>query len=271
MPPSHLTLLTDNRLPIMVVSHERSGTHFFMNTMAACFDYVSDPWVDIDRHQFNINYYHPPTLQALILEVAGWKAANILKSHHEFAFFSEIIAAFEGAIRIVYVFRNPADVMASYWRFLHTWPWVEGPKTNTAFDFAMTAPMGRLLRLQFQQFDTMLDRWASHVRHWVTASEQSTNIHIVKYESLDLHFDDTVTALGAAIGLEPRRLARPSRYHSVVTAGEVNFDPAPGADNRDAIADLAMTRFPDLMTRLGYDRSLDHIESRKRQPILRQI
>jgi len=32
--------------PVMVVSHQRSGTHFMMNTVAACFGYVSNPWLD---------------------------------------------------------------------------------------------------------------------------------------------------------------------------------------------------------------------------------
>jgi len=253
----------------MVVSHERSGTHFAMNTLATCFDYVSDPWIDLDRHQFNINYYHPPTLQGLILEVAAWKAANILKSHHEFAFFAGITGAFAEAITIVYVFRNPADVMASYWRFLNTWEWIEGPKTKTAFNFAIAPPMGRIMRLQFQQFDTMLDRWANHVEHWLDAASQSANIHVVKYENLEFYFENTVRALGAAIGLEPRRIVRPSRDKNVVAAGTLNFVPAPGADNREAIADLALAKYPDLMARLGYDRNAHHLEKREPRPMLR--
>ena len=37
----NLTPLGDHRRPIMVVSHERSGTHFMVNTLAARFGYVS--------------------------------------------------------------------------------------------------------------------------------------------------------------------------------------------------------------------------------------
>lgn len=110
----------------MFVSNERSGTHFKMNTLAARFDYASKPWVDIDYHQFNINYYHAQTLRTVILQLATMRTANILKSHHEYEFFSEKIDSFAGAINIVYIYRNPPDVMASYRRFLRRWNWVEG-------------------------------------------------------------------------------------------------------------------------------------------------
>lgn len=254
----------------MVVSHERSGTHFMMNTLAKCFDYVSDPWLDLDMHHFNINYYHSESLRTLILEVAEWRAANILKSHHEFAFFRDISAAFEGVIHIIYIYRNPADVMASYWRFLHTWDWMEGPKTNTVFAFATTPPMGGIMRLQFRQYDTMLDRWANHVRYWVQASLQSTNIHLVKYENLALHYEDAVRALGGALGFEPRRIERPARDQHVVQAGNVNFAPTPGSDNREAVTALAMSKFPDLMARLGYNQSVDRIDNLPRPSIRRR-
>ena len=198
------------------------------------------------------------------------ESGKYFKESPRVCIFSEIIAAFEGAIHIVYVFRNPADVMASYWRFLHTWHWVEGPKTKTALNFATSAPMGRLLRLQFRQFDTMLDRWANHVQQWVEASSRSTNIHLVKYENLDFHFEDTVNALGAAIGLKPHQFVRPSRDQNIVRAGDLNFVPAPGSDNRGMITDLAISRFPELMARLGYDRWEAQFGSREQQQIQRR-
>lgn len=42
LPPTELTALGDTRQPIMVVSHKRSATHFMMNTLAACFDHISN-------------------------------------------------------------------------------------------------------------------------------------------------------------------------------------------------------------------------------------
>jgi Sulfotransferase domain len=243
------TPLDDGCLPIMVVSHERSGTHFLMNALAGCFGYVANPWVDVDRNKFNINYYHPQNLQNLILKLAALRSANILKCHHEFEFFAPVIEEFSGALRIIYIYRNPADVMASYWRFLRTWRWAEGPKVDTALAFATAAPMGRLMRYQYRQYDSMLERWANHVGQW---TQGASNIHLVKYEDLDGRYEDTINGLGAALDLKPRTLKPPPRGHNVVQQGNINFVPAAGADNRAAVAGLARAKFPELMARLGY-------------------
>ncbi len=246
--------LPNGRLPIMVVSHERSGTHFTMNALAACFGYVSRPWIDIDWHQFAINYFHPPSLKTLLLNVAGLRAANLVKSHHEFEFFARFAPATEGAINIVYVYRNPADVMSSFWRFLHTWDWVEGPTVDTALGFATAAPMGQLMRYQFREHGTMLERWANHVEHWVGAAERSNNIHVVRYEDLAQRYDDTITRLGRRLGMQPLQIVPPARNVNVVQAGGVKFAPGAECDNRGAVAELALARFPALMDRLGYGR-----------------
>ncbi len=249
---SESTPLPPGRLPIMVASHERSGTHFTMNALASCFGYVSSPWIDIDRHQFNINYFHTPSLKALLQNVAGLRAANIVKTHHEFEFFKRFAASTEGVLNIIYVYRNPADVMASFWRFLHTWDWAEGPTEDTALGFATAPPMGQLMRYQFRQYPTMLERWANHVEHWVDAARRANNIHVVRYEDLAQRYQDTITRLGSRLGMQPGRIAPPPRNVNVVQAGALAWAPGPGSDNRDAVAGLALARFPALMDRLGY-------------------
>lgn len=246
------TPLPAGRLPILVVSHERSGTHFTMNSLAACFDYVSAPWIDFDRHHFNINYYHPPSLKELLLNVAGLRFANIVKSHHELEFFQDFLAAIEGAYHIIYVYRNPADVMASYWRYLPTWDWAEGPREATALDFANAPPMGHLMRYQFRQYPTMLDRWANHVEQWVDAAQRGNSIHIVRYEDLAQRYDHTIQELGRRFGMEPSRILPPARDVNVVQSGPVKFAPSAASNNRDAVAALALQKFPALMDRLGY-------------------
>jgi hypothetical protein len=66
----------------MVVSHERSRTHFLMNALAACYGYVSAPWVNLDLPTVNINYYYPPRVRDILLALAARPMANVVKSHH---------------------------------------------------------------------------------------------------------------------------------------------------------------------------------------------
>lgn len=247
-----ITVLRDGLRPIMVVSHERSGTHFTMNALAKCFDYVSRPWIDLDTHQININYFAPSELSSTLRQLAAMRPAHVVKSHHEFRFFAEILDEVGRAFHLVYVYRHPADTLASYWKLLNAFPWSEGPKSVTALEFATSAPMARLMRYQFHQYGSMLDRWANHVRGWTEAAKTSPLIHLVRYENLHHDYETAVRDLGARLGMEPARIERPARDENVIGGPDMPFDPAPGADNRAMIGELALRTCPELLAELGY-------------------
>jgi hypothetical protein len=244
--------LAEGRRPVLVVSHERSGTHFTMNAVGACLDYVSRPWFDVDRHQLNINYYDKAALRAALLEIARRRPAHILKSHHEFDFFDGIAGELARAFHVIYVYRHPADALASYWRMLHTLPWAEGPRASSALAFAAAPPMARLMRYQYRQYPTMLARWANHVRGWLDAAARNPAIATVRYEDLAADYETVVRGLAEHMGEPVRQLLRPPRDENVISGGGLAFEPAPGADNRDRIAELAQRTCPELMARLGY-------------------
>lgn len=244
----------------MVVSHERSGTHFTMNTLAARFGYVSAPWVDMDREDFSINYFYPEMFGTLVRTFAGLGTTSIAKSHHEFAFFKDFL----GEVReldVVYVHRRPADVMASLWRFLHTWPWIEGPKVESPLALANAEPMGQLMRYQHRQYDTMLDRWANHVAGWVEAATQFEHVHLVRYDDLTGDFEGAVAKIGEELRLGPIGTKCPLTNENVVASGPLAFHAVEGERDRDLITLLALRRHPELMARLGYVSSPKIVQS----------
>lgn len=247
-----ITALADDRRPLIVVSHERSGTHFTMNAIGKCFDYVSRPWIDLDLHQINVNYFAPRVLSDTLQKLAQMRPANLIKSHHEFRFFADIIEEVGRAYRLVYVYRSPADTLASYWRLLNAYPWMEGPKCATVLEFSTSAPMARLLRYQYHQYGTMLDRWANHVRGWTEAARAFPAIRLVRYEDLRDDYEAVIRDLGAWMGLEPTRFEVPSKSEDVIGGPDLPFHPAPGADNRAMVAELARRTHPELLERLGY-------------------
>lgn len=244
--------MKDGRRPILVVSHERSGTHFTMNAIGKCFDRISKPWLDLDRHHININYFYPETVAQTLANLGGHRPKNLVKSHHQAAFFESILARVAETWDIVYVHRHPADVLASFWRLLNTLPWAEGPKTATALEFATTPPMARILRYQFHQCPTMLDRWAQHVDGWVEVAERTGLAHVIRYEDLAGDYEGTIGKMGERFGQTPIGFEKPSRTENVVSAGPVPFNPSPADDNRAAVGELARVRYPELMARLGY-------------------
>jgi len=79
--------------------------------------------------------------------------------------------------------------------------------------------MGQLMRYQFRQYDTMLDRWANQIEHWLQAPAVSRRIHVAKYKDLANGYDDTVSRLGDALGYESRQIVRSSRGQKVVQMG----------------------------------------------------
>lgn len=240
--------------PVMVVSHERSGTHFTMNSLAACFGYASLPWISLDSSDFNINFHYAPMLRDALQAVVGLQAANIIKSHHEFGFFADIIGDLKG-LDIVYVHRRPADVMSSYWRFVHTWPWNEGPKTATALEFASATPAGQLMRYQQTERATMLDRWAAHVGGWTEAADRYENVHTVRYEDLDADYERALGLLGQSLELQPIRMVRLQAGDPRapgVRSGPLAAPPEQPPQDRNLIWQLALKRHPLLMRRLGY-------------------
>ena len=96
-----LALFGEERPAVMVVSHERSGTHFLMNALAACYGYVSAPWVNLCLPTVNSNSYYPPRVRNTPLSLAAG-AAVVSNDAHLLA-----VAGREG-LEVV----RPADVRA---------------------------------------------------------------------------------------------------------------------------------------------------------------
>jgi hypothetical protein len=248
----NFTLFEDMRPAVMVVSHERSGTHFLMNSLASCYGYTSAPWVDFDRPTFNINYYYLPEVRDLLLALADRPMANVVKSHHAADFFAGELQRITERYVIFVVCRDPAAVMVSFWRFMHQWPWNEGPKTLDAESFATAEPCGRLLGYQMRQQASMLHRWSAHAEGWLAAAASSSRVVVVRYEDLDSNYEETVRGFSKYLGRPPQAIVRPARDYNVIPGGPC--DPAGKglSPNLDALRRLCRKQVGMTMSRLGY-------------------
>ncbi len=180
------------------------------------------------------------------------RLANTVKSHHQVGFFEDSLTGVVGLFTILYVHRNPIDVLPSCHRFMNRWDWLEGPRTENCKAYIRAAPSGHMMRYQINQHANMLKRWQAHVEGWLAAGETHAGIVPVRFEDLDRDYERTVDVLGQALDLEPRPHGRPSRDENVI-------DPRTGAEADDPgrsfdADDLAF--FEDqigaTMARLGY-------------------
>jgi hypothetical protein len=241
---------TAYRPPVMVISHERSGTHFLMNSIASAYGYVSQPWVDLDDHHIPINYFHQPSIAGALNHLADRQIAAIVKSHHPSTFFENILDEVLGRYVIFYIHRDPADVMASFFKFMYAWHCHVGPQREDAVAFAAAAPEGRLMRYQTHQRRNMLDRWAQHVEGWYRAAEGRPRLRLVRYQDLRDDYATTVSSFADILRREPTDLTPPARDVNVVNGREPERKlPTP---DRQALRALALQEVPDTMRLLGY-------------------
>lgn len=237
----------------MVVSHERSGTHFLMNSLAACYGYTSNPFINFDRPDVEINYCQASKVRQVLLALAARPMANVVKSHHAVDFFKgELNELIERYVLFV-ICRHPAPVMVSFWRFMHEWNWNEGPKTDDPITFARSEPCGGIMRYQMRQAANMLRRWASHVEGWLDAAAEFPRIVVVRYEDLDADYERTVRGFEAVLGHPPQALVRPARDRSVILPGHIAPKVSDLPPDMEALRELCRAQVGPTMSRLGYE------------------
>ncbi len=238
------------RPSVMVVSHERSGTHFLMNAIARGYGYTVKPWVDLDYSQMPINFHAPRGLANVLGRLADQNIASIIKSHHAVEFFDPVLDDLTKKLTIFYIHRDPVSVMLSLWRFMNHWQWHEGPKRDDPLAFAVAEPEGQMLRYQMHQRRNMLDRWAAHVEGWVKAAKGRSRVRVVRYDDLKDDYAATLKSFRDLLKAKPTDLTPPPPDVDVVAkkaavAGDVSYD-------RDALHALALTEVGKTMKALGY-------------------
>jgi Sulfotransferase domain len=202
--------------PVMVVSHERSGTHFLMNSVARGYGYVANPWINLDLYPFAINYHHPPEIARLLMSFAELGTASIVKSHHPADFFAGVLDRIAERYVVLYIHRDPVEVMLSFFQFMHHWRWHEGPKLEDPLAFARAQPEGQMLRYQVRQQPSLLHRWQNHVEGWLAAAAAQPRIVPIRYKDLRDDYATTLQGLVAVLGSEPVDLTPPPREKDTI-------------------------------------------------------
>lgn len=213
---------TDGRKKLAVISHERSGTHFLMNTVGNHFGYIAKPWWNFDFDSLTINFHATLSIQRYLRIHHDKSILNILKSHHPADFFDGILDYVADQFHILYIYRDPRDAIVSNWKLIRSFPWDEGPKPESAGEFIRAEPRGGMMRYQKIQQRNMLHRWKSNVESWLIAAEKNPQLPIclLKYEDLDKEFEKTLGKISQFTGIECGKLAKPKVDENVIGSGE---------------------------------------------------
>lgn len=205
---------------VLVVSSERSGTHWLMDTITSNFT-MEDPSIMpafINLDEPDVMYADPDEMKKALqflpsgAPLDGVALAHPFKSHHPFDFFEPIWDYVKSQYHVFYIARDGRDVMTSFWR--HCWKVTGvGPRAFNATKFMDTWPCPPLDRYHAVYSPaTMLERWGLHISSWMC--ELVDGVHYVKYEDMQSDFAGEVRRIGEYMGIEP-----PERIYAPKLAG----------------------------------------------------
>lgn len=191
---------------VLVVSHERSGTHFFINSLILNFGF-NKGCIDVyAKDSLNLN---DKKKLKYINKVHGFFDKNyksktnlIYKSHHQSGFFEDILLELRKFYNVFYVVRDPRDTLVSCFHYFHNagvkaFP-LAGSVKELIFDVRPYAyPFDGAYSLV--RSDNFINRWIAHVSGWMKYRQE---IEVVLYTELKNSFADTMQDVGGVLSRE---------------------------------------------------------------------
>lgn len=207
--------LLAKRGPVYVISHERSGTHLALNLIYKNF-YVRHAFYDVPLWR---GPYGDPAeagnyWESLMRE--KWpdleRQGGLIKCHCE----AEIFRKFFVKAPVVYVMRDPRDVLVSIYHYLNhpeiyrNNPWMEDQRCASFSEF-LHQPLTPFLKFGFagrENARNVMERWAEHVRGWLLAPDAAH----VRYEDMVRHYRQVIRRVSAVTKLRPKLMTKAIRF-----------------------------------------------------------
>lgn len=187
---------------VIVVSFQRSGTHFLINTLSTNFVGIDDGWVDIIHEKENrwVKEVSPHNFKDKIYEQllkvyypSPFK--KCLKTHYQVYFFEHYLEEIIGKYDIFYMIRDPRDVMVACYHYYN----------NTNFEQFIKEPdFSRFLRRELWDVRTetqpfsysqvkprnIVDKWNNHVLSWLPYKDKG--VTFIRFYDLKARLEQTL-------------------------------------------------------------------------------
>ncbi len=172
-----------SRKNILVVSHERSGTHFLINAIARNFLHYSNEEISL--------LGSPPELKEIFEKLNSVEERRIIKSHHQIDFFREILSGMLEHFHIFYIVRDGRDVLTSFYHYSNEAPEDKFPHTKSISELLSLNPAGYEYdnAYSLNKSQNVVERWVKHVEGWLEVEDK---INVIKYEDLMNNFEDEI-------------------------------------------------------------------------------
>ena len=213
--------------PLMISSHERSGTHFLINSIALNSKFTNNPLIHFDNNFLGalINFYSSKSIMNFFHFLVEKKCSSIVKNHFASEFFVDdkndnfILEQ----LKIIYIARDPFYALASYCRFINFLSMKEGPRTDNLMMFIKSEPRWNMIRYQDSQYPSVAERWANHVLGWHRLSLKHKNVCFVTYRDLDENYFETIEKIFEFLQVPAeRKFERPDANKNTVRIPNLN-------------------------------------------------
>lgn len=176
--------------PIVVITHERSGTHLLIN----CINYVNKGQFytigyTSNKKDFNLKGYTHITRKDIMSN--AYIPDSVSKSHHQVEFMTGYVDFLFEKYKVVYVKRNLCDVLTSYYKFIPK----PGQKNFPSIDewvFNKPDDIGHRYLQPYSpdphviiEPENYVHRWYLHTSGWLKYAEQML---VVNYEDMLLDY-----------------------------------------------------------------------------------
>ena len=209
---------------IIVCSHERSGTHFLMNSISLNSEYSVDPYLNFDLAPLGdtVNFFSTHNVANFIDKICTidnknkkYGLSSLIKSHHPPYVFENLFD--KPKVIFLYIYRDPVETLLSFWRFINHWDWHEGPKLDKPLDFIKAKPEGQMQRYQKKSYDNIFLRWAYHLSDWIEVSKKYNNILLINYKDLNINYNLTMRNIFKFLKLPEHEFSRPAKDNYINT------------------------------------------------------
>jgi len=174
--------------PVLVVTHERSGTHLLINIINYDYDgrFRTIGWMGENEIPFTIDKYKQRYYRDITS--SAYRVGEVCKSHHQVEFSQPYIDFIFDKYKVIYVKRDVKDVLFSYYKFIKSS--VDGKDFPNIDEWIFSKPDDIAKKFINPYFpdphvivepDTYIDRWKKHLDGWM---KFENDILVVSYEEI---------------------------------------------------------------------------------------
>ncbi len=246
--------------PLMVCSHERSGTHFLMKSLSIATKYTFEPFLDFDYYSLgnSVNFFSSENVATFLLrrfdsgiEDQLFPINSIIKSHFPLQIVEKALA---GGLKIAYIYRDPMNVFISYWKMLKRCDWFEAPPTNSPMELIAHAPAGFSQRYQMNSYSSYFERWAMHVLSALDLSKRYSNISIVSFTSLLASHKEILEEVCNKLSIPiTQTITMPNKNDNYYIKGKDIDLPFEEIEILKEFCKYELTKYPELLSSLSFD------------------